>query len=86
MFLKTVDWKLIWKFYVTVICGLHFDRTSRIICEKYDEKSYDHIYFSMLLNVYNYWKHWNFEGMKNCNKTKAVSKTKGPFEFNKLLD
>ena len=51
MFLKTVDWKLIWKFCVTIICGLHFDRTSRISCEKYDEKIYDHLYFSMLLNV-----------------------------------
>ena len=30
MFLKTIDWKLIWKFCVTIICGLHVDRTSRI--------------------------------------------------------
>ena len=36
-----------------------------------------------LLNVYNY---WTFEGMKNCIKVKAVSKTKGPFKFNTLLD
>ena len=24
-----------------VLCGLHFDRKSRIHCEKYDEKYYD---------------------------------------------
>ena len=23
MFLKTIDWRLIWKFYVTITCGLH---------------------------------------------------------------
>ena len=40
----------------------------------------------ILLNVYNYKKHWTFEGMKNCNKIKTVSKTKGPFKFNNLLD
>ena len=39
MFLKTIDWKLIWKFYVTIICGLYFDRSSTISCEKYDEKN-----------------------------------------------
>ena len=54
MFLKIIDWKAIWKFCVTIICGLHFDRTSRIICEKYDKKSYDEWYLSKLLNVYNY--------------------------------
>ena len=32
MILKIVDWKAIWKFSVT-ICGLHFDRTSRISCK-----------------------------------------------------
>ena len=32
MILKIVDWKAIWKFCVT-ICGLHFDRTSRISCK-----------------------------------------------------
>ena len=41
MFLKTIDWKPIWKFYVTSICGIHFDKTSKINCEKYDEKCYD---------------------------------------------
>ena len=33
MILKTVDWKAIWKFCITIICGLHFDRTSRISCK-----------------------------------------------------
>ena len=37
---KTIDWKLIWK--LTIISGLHFNRTSRISCEKCDEKCYDH--------------------------------------------
>ena len=41
MFLKKIDWKLIWKFCVTIVCGLHFDRTSRISC---DEKCYDNWY------------------------------------------
>ena len=49
-----IDWKTIWKFCVTIISGLHFDRASRISCEKYDEKCYDHWYHSILLNVYNY--------------------------------
>ena len=39
---KTIDWKLIWKLCVTIIFGLHFSRTSRISCEKCDEKCYDH--------------------------------------------
>ena len=38
MFLKIIDWKAIWKFCVIIICGLHFDRTSKISCEKYDGK------------------------------------------------
>ena len=54
MFLKTNDWKLIWKFYVTIICDLHFDRISRISCEIYDEKCQDYWYLSILINVYNY--------------------------------
>ena len=54
MFLRTIVWKLISKFCVTIICGLHFDRASRISCEKYDEKCYDPWYLSILLNVYNY--------------------------------
>ena len=33
---------------------LHFDRTSRIICEKYDEKCYDQWYLSIILNMHNY--------------------------------
>ena len=55
MFLKTIVWKLISKFCVTIICGLHFDRaSSRTSCEKCDEKCYDHWYLRILLNVYNY--------------------------------
>ena len=41
MFLKVLGWKAIWKFCVTIIWGLHFDRTSRISCENYDEQCYD---------------------------------------------
>ena len=54
MFLKIIDSELICKFCVTIICGLHFDRTSRTSCEGHDEKCYDHWYLSILLNVYNY--------------------------------
>ena len=54
MFLKAIDWKTIWKFWVTIICGLHFDKTSRINCEKNDEKCYDQWHFNILLNVHNY--------------------------------
>ena len=39
MFLKTTDWKAIWNFCATIICGLRFDRTSRINCEKHDENT-----------------------------------------------
>ena len=40
--------------YVTIICVLHFDRSSRISCEKYDEMCYGQWCHSILLNVYNY--------------------------------
>ena len=33
MILKIIDWKAIWKFCVTIICGLHFGRISRISCK-----------------------------------------------------
>ena len=52
MFWKTIDWKAIWKFYVTVTCDLHFDRTSRIICQIHDEKC-DQWCLSILSNTYN---------------------------------
>ena len=39
--IKKKRWKAIEKFWVIIICGLHFDRTSRINYEKYDEKCYD---------------------------------------------
>ena len=38
MMLKIIDWKGVWKFSVTIICGLHFEITSTISCKKYDEK------------------------------------------------
>ena len=41
MIFRTIEWKAIWKFCVTIICGLHFNRTSRINCEKYDENFFD---------------------------------------------
>ena len=68
MFLKTIDWKAIEMSCVTIICGLHFRRTSRINYEKYDEKYYEKWYISILSNMCNYQKHLTFEGMKNCNK------------------
>ena len=33
MHLKIIDLKANWKFFVAIICGLDFDRTSRISCE-----------------------------------------------------
>ena len=48
--LKTIDWKAIWKLCATIICCLHFDRTSRINCKKYDEKCYDQWYYWMCTN------------------------------------
>ena len=48
-----------------MICGLLFGRTSKMKCEKYDEKCYDQWYISILLNTYNYQKHRTFEGIKN---------------------
>ena len=72
MILKIINWKAISKFCVTIICGLHFDRPSRISCEKYDERCYD--------------QSWTFKGMKNFGKVKTVTITKGPFNFIKLLD
>ena len=62
MFLKTIDWKFIYKFSVTIICGLHFDRTSRIRSEKYDEKCYDHWYL-----VY----YWMCTAIKNTELLKG---------------
>ena len=47
---KKIDWKAIWKFCITIICGLYFDITSRIGCKKYDERHYDQC---VLLKVYN---------------------------------
>ena len=40
--------------FVTVICGLHFDRTLKTSCGKYDQKCYHQWHLSILLNVYNY--------------------------------
>ena len=40
--------KVNWKIFVTIICGLHFDRIAKISFEKYDEKCYDHWYLSIL--------------------------------------
>ena len=53
MFLKTIDWKGIKKFCLTIICGLHFDKTSRINSEKYDEKCYNQWYVSV--EEINFW-------------------------------
>ena len=36
-----MDWKAIQKFCVTIICVLHYDRTSRIKYEKHDEKCFN---------------------------------------------
>ena len=74
MFLKTFDWKLILKFCVKIICGSHFNRPSGISCEKYDEKCHDQLYFSILVNVCNYWKYWTFDGMKSYNEIKTALK------------
>ena len=46
MMLKIIDWKGVWKFSVTIICGLHFEITSTISCKKYDEKCYDQWYLA----------------------------------------
>ena len=58
MFLKTIDWKLIWKFCVTIICGLHFARATIISYEKYYEKFYDHRYLELvqLLKMLKFWR------------------------------
>ena len=42
------------KIFVTIICGVHFDRKSRMSCKKFHEKCYDQGYLRILLNVYNY--------------------------------
>ena len=46
--------KAIWTLFVTIICGFHFDKTSRIYYEKYDGKYYVQWHLSALMNVCSY--------------------------------
>ena len=68
MLLEIIDWKTVQKLYDIIACGLHFDTTLRICDEKYD----DPWYLSIVLNTYNYYKHWTFRKMKNCHNVKTV--------------
>ena len=57
---------------MTIICGLHFNRTSVISCEKYDEKYHDQLYLSMLINVSN---HGNVELLRGWRAVIRYIKT-----------